>query len=86
MQETIPEGVKSSFEWETTAFRHSTAMHDTPSRLKPSMQRNWLRQHCAADSVDVRGQFTCGGTCYDIWLCTDREGDASDDKCKPSIS
>eukprot|EP00959_Pyramimonas_sp_CCMP1952_P397004 8318157-Pyramimonas_sp.AAC.1 len=49
-------------------------------------QRGRLRQHCITDSVDVRGKFICGETCYDIWLCLDQEGDASDDKCKPAFS
>eukprot|EP00959_Pyramimonas_sp_CCMP1952_P296497 6202617-Pyramimonas_sp.AAC.1 len=48
--------------------------------------RDWFRQHCDADSACICCQSTCGETCYDVWLCPDQIGGASDDKCELTIS
>eukprot|EP00959_Pyramimonas_sp_CCMP1952_P191735 4009374-Pyramimonas_sp.AAC.1 len=39
-----------------------------------------------ADSVDSCCQATFGETCYDVWLCPDQKGNASDDQREPTIS
>eukprot|EP00959_Pyramimonas_sp_CCMP1952_P271739 5681535-Pyramimonas_sp.AAC.1 len=79
----IPKEVRSSSESAIETFKRCKAFVIHSSKDSP---RERFRQHYATHSVNIRSKPISGETCFDLWLCADRERGAPDDDCKPSIS